>query len=225
MKITINTDNIDIFNTFKNSFLDNEYYNAKSEFILFSLIEKNEMDAYILSGDKSYFKKAVDFIRKKQPNIPIIAIISSNHKHLYDGIDIYMDIPDNSIYSFCQKANFNINSYIKNFNILKKLTSDKKENIEFANYIYDPIRRILYYNNERIKKRFSVKESGILELLSSNYGEVVKKDLILQKVWRKTDYFAGRSMDVYITYLRNTFKDFNISLTIKNIPGMGLMLE
>ena len=74
-------------------------------------------------------------------------------------------------------------------------------------------------------KKFSIKEGGILEILASNYGNVVKKEIILEKLWRKNDYFAGRSMDVYISYLRKTFKDNKIKLSIKNIAGIGLILE
>jgi DNA-binding response OmpR family regulator len=70
-----------------------------------------------------------------------------------------------------------------------------------------------------------VKAGGIIELLAINYGQVVKKEVILEKVWRKSDYFAGRSMDVYVTNLRNTLRNNKIKLSIKNISGIGLILE
>ena len=71
----------------------------------------------------------------------------------------------------------------------------------------------------------TAKEGGILEILGSNFGTVVNKDIILEKVWQKSDYFSGRSMDVYITNLRNLLKKHNIDLTIENITGSGLILE
>jgi DNA-binding response OmpR family regulator len=90
--------------------------------------------------------------------------------------------------------------------------------------VYDPTQRFLYYKDKEIK-RLSIKEGGILEILASNYGKIVNKDVILEKVWHATDYFKRRSCDVYVTYLRNTLKANKIKLTIKNISGIGLILE
>ena len=83
---------------------------------------------------------------------------------------------------------------------------------------------MLYRRNKEITK-LSEKQGGILEMLASNYGNAVKKDLILEKVWRKNDYYSSRSMDVYITGIRKIFKENKIKLQIKNISGVGLILE
>ena len=245
MKIVINTEDIELYNTFYKIGKEQDYQivNAKVENVLFDIIEKNNVDAYVLSNDTFYFKKAVDFIKKNNPYIPIIGI-DINEQTFNVGADIYMNEPmkfegDPSYYAFCYQIIYNINNYIKTFVTLKKLTTKLHDIIEFANCRYDPSRRILYH---RIKlpqtdkdkepeftykeiKKFSTKEGGILEILASNYGEVVKKDVILEKIWRKTDYFVGRSMDVYISYLRKTFRTNKIKLTIKNISGIGLILE
>ena len=96
--------------------------------------------------------------------------------------------------------------------------------IEFGNCRYDPTRRTLFFKEKEVKK-LSAKEGGIMEILSSNYGEVVKREIILEKVWHKDDYFAGRSMDVYVTNLRKLFAAKSVFLSIKNISGVGLILE
>ena len=96
--------------------------------------------------------------------------------------------------------------------------------IEFGQCKYDPTRRTLSYKDKEIKK-LSAKEGGILEVLSSNFGEVVKKEIILEKVWHKSDYFSGRSMDVYVTHLRRLLRDNEIDMNIQNISGVGLILE
>jgi DNA-binding response OmpR family regulator len=96
--------------------------------------------------------------------------------------------------------------------------------IEFNNCKYDPTRRTLFYKGKEVKK-LSAKEGGIVEILASNFGEVVKKEIILEKVWHKSDYFSGRSMDVYVTHLRNLLKESDIDVNIKNISGVGLILE
>jgi len=245
MKIVINTENIELYNIFYKIGKEQDYQivNAKVENVLFDIIEKNNVDAYVLSNDTFYFKKAVDFIKKNNPYIPIIGI-DINEQTFNVGADIYMNEPmkfegDPSYYAFCYQIIYNINNYIKTFVTLKKLTTKLHDIIEFANCRYDPSRRILYHRVKVLQtdkdkepeftykeiKKFSTKEGGILEILASNYGEVVKKDVILEKIWRKTDYFVGRSMDVYISYLRKTFRTNKIKLTIKNISGIGLILE
>ena len=225
MKIVVNTENLELYNTFVRitKDLDHQIINGKVENVLFDTIESDNVDAYVLSTDNFYFKKAVEFINKRNPYTPIIAIIANDIIGIMVNADIYMTISE-PFDIFVNLILHNINNYNKTFATLKKLTSKMHDKIEFANCIYDPTRRLLYYKGKEIKK-LSPKEGGILEVLAVNYGEIVKKEVILEKVWHKTDYFAGRSMDVYITYLRNTLKKNKIKLTINNISGIGLILE
>jgi DNA-binding response OmpR family regulator len=230
MKIVLNIDNTELFNTFTRVTKDTDIQiiNAKVETVLFDTIEKNSVDAYILSNNTLYFKKAVEFIKKNHPYVPIIGVINTSLSFNV-AADIYINEPmrfegEPAYQVFVDTIFHNVNTYIKTFATLKKLTAKMHDKIEFGHCIYDPTRRILSYKGKEIKK-LSAKEGGILEVLASSYGEVVKKEVILEKVWRKTDYFAGRSMDVYITYLRNTLKNNKIKLTIKNISGIGLILE
>ena len=229
MKIAVNTGNNELLNMFiKSAKEDHQIIVAKTETILFDIIEKNSVDAYVLSNSALYFKKAVDFIKKSNPYVPIVGVIVTQLTYNVP-VDIYINEPmsfegDPAYHIFAQNVFFNLSKYNKTFAILQKLTAKMHDKIEFANCVYDPMRRVLCYKGKEVK-RLSVKEGGILELLASNYGEVVKKEVILEKVWRKTDYFAGRSCDVYITYLRNTFRNNDIKLAIKNVSGIGLILE
>jgi DNA-binding winged helix-turn-helix (wHTH) protein len=245
MKIVLNTQNTEFYNIFYKFCKEKEHQviNAKTESVLFETIEKNSVDAYVLSNDTFYFKKAIEFIKKNNPYIPIIGIIA-DQLTWHISVDIYMNEPaeitsEPQLQIFSENILYNINTYIKTFKTLKKLTTKMHDVIEFANCKYDPTRRILYhrirttpadkeketeFTFKQIKK-FSIKEGGILEILAVNYGQVVKKEIILEKLWRKTDYFVGRSMDVYVSYLRKTFRDNKIKLQIKNISGIGLILE
>lgn len=225
MKIVVSTGNIEFYNTFlrvKND-VDQQIINAKAESVLFDNIEKSDADAYVLSTSTPCFKKAVEFIKKTSPYVPIIGLISNESISSEIPVDIYM-IQTELNDALITLIMHNINSYIKTFATLKRLTTKMRDKIEFAYCVYDPVRRILYHKNKEVKK-LSQKEGGILEILAANYGKVVKKEVILEKVWHKSDYFVGRSMDVYITYLRNTLRTNKIKLTIKNISGIGLILE
>lgn len=228
MKIVINTEDSELYANFLSYAKENEIevITAKSEVILFDTINKNQGDAYVISDSFPFAIKAIDNIKKMNPFVPIVFIRNEETKKISPknaDIVIYMPVKvsyDNFIVSIMH----NINMYIRNFNVVHKLTCKIKEKISFGECVYDPTRRILYHRNKEVK-RLSIKEGGIVEILAVNFGQVVKKEIILEKVWRKSDYFAGRSMDVYITYIRNIFKEHNINLSIKNISGIGLILE
>lgn len=234
MKILVNSDNYDLINTFikttNNSALEFIISNVEKDF--FDKIEKCDIDAYIITTHSAYHKKAIDFIKKNQPYVPIVVLIDrelNNYSNLSADIlmplNVNLSATSNIIYDmYVQSILTNILKYVKTFSTLKKLTAKMPDKIIFGDCMYDPTRRLLFYNDKEVK-RLSTKEGGILELLASNYGSVVKKEIILEKVWRNTDYFSSRSMDVYITYIRNIFKKYNIKMSIKNVSGIGLLME
>ncbi|HRT03775.1 MAG TPA: winged helix-turn-helix domain-containing protein [Candidatus Diapherotrites archaeon] len=236
MKIVLNTQKSELLNYFINSSknssfgFDNkkvEIYGSRVENGLFEYIGDSSIDAYVIESSMSYAKRAIDFIKKKTPYIPVILFGTPESIIEISGADIYIPLcndSDEHFGYFYQISIKNILNYIYNFDKLNKLTMKIKDIVEFGNCKYDPNRRILLHNGEEIKK-LSAKEGGIIEVLGSNFGEVVKKEIILEKVWHKSDYFSGRSMDVYITHLRNLFKEKGINLSIKNISGIGLILE
>lgn len=73
-------------------------------------------------------------------------------------------------------------------------------------------------------QKLTAKEAKILKLLSLHLNSVVERDVLLNSVWGKDDYFTGRSMDVFITKLRKYLKD-DSSVKIQNLHGVGFKLE
>ena len=68
------------------------------------------------------------------------------------------------------------------------------------------------------------RETGILELLFRKPEEVVRREIILDKFWNtEDDYFASRSLDVFVTKLRKLLAQ-DESVTIKTVKGIGLMI-
>jgi len=226
MKIVLNSQSSSLFSNFlkisKNYKDDIELIDAKIEKVLFDNITAGDVNAFIIDNHFTFSQRAVDFIKKKHPYILVIIIGKSDIDKI-NNADIYLpEVTDlNYFYSLIIK---NIVNYERNFNTLKKLTLKTKTKIEFRNCIYDPNLRILHYNDNYVSN-FSEKAGGIIEVLASNYGKLVKKELILEKVWFKSDYFSSRSMDVYITGIRKIFKQNNVDLKIKNISKSGLILE
>ena len=64
----------------------------------------------------------------------------------------------------------------------------------------------------------------VLKILCKFKNSVVPRENILTAVWGQDDYFAGRSMDVFITKLRKYFV-MDPKIAISNIHGIGFKLE
>ena len=226
MKIIFNSQNIDLINIFTKLGKDSkiEVINAKVEKILFDHIVVGNVEAFIIENSTYYSQKAIDFVKKRHPYIPVV--IFGDEATKIKGADIYIPFTseDTQFELMFECIIRNIENYNTNFQKLQKLITTFSDIIQFGHCKYDPTRRSLYYKGKEIRK-LSAKEGGIIEVLALNYGQVVKRDIILEKVWKQSDYFKGRSMDVYITNLRKLFKSNNIDLTINNISGVGLILE
>lgn len=244
MKIILNSKDHNFVNVFsgiskKTSLKDYEnnlieIQASRIESGIFDVIADPSVDAYLINVPVSYSQKAVDFIKRKTPYVPIIVFGDLPSISKVSGADIYMPFyeitEDAGIEIFFDLVVFNLNNYLRNFFTLKKLTTKMEAVLEFGNCQYDPTRRTFSFKGKGQSKytevkKLSSKEGGIIEILASNFGEVVKKEIILEKVWHKSDYFSGRSMDVYITHLRSLFKEKGVDVTIKNISGVGLILE
>lgn len=98
----------------------------------------------------------------------------------------------------------------------KELTEDT---LTAAGWVLTPARSEVTSNNQTIK--LTLKESLLLELLMRNYGLVVSKDRILEKVWGYYTEIDAANVDLYIHYLR---KKLNTSL-IKTVRGIGYYLK
>lgn len=224
MKISLTTQDNDVFKEFKESAMSQniDISNAKSEINLSKNVNEDDCDAYVMfTSNNDFIQKYVDIIKKS--NKYLVIVIISEVSNDIKNADLYIpEIKDNTLLS--NMIFQNINNYQKNFGSLVKLSKKTNDVVIFGDCQYDPLKRSLYHNEEFVKK-MSIKEGGLLELLSSNFGKVVTKDLILEKLWYDNNYFSGRSMDVYVTSLRNIFKKNGMNFSIINISGVGLMME
>lgn len=69
------------------------------------------------------------------------------------------------------------------------------------------------------------REAQLLQVLAGNANEVVTREAILSRYWETegNDFYASRSLDVFINKLRKYFKD-EPAVEIKTVRGVGLML-
>ena len=68
------------------------------------------------------------------------------------------------------------------------------------------------------------REAQILQLLAENKNNVVRREAILSRFWNtEDDYFASRSLDVFVNKLRKLLSD-EPRITLKTVRGVGLQL-
>jgi len=67
------------------------------------------------------------------------------------------------------------------------------------------------------------REAHLLYHLNNNKNEVLDRTLILKKLWSNDDFFAARSMDVYISKLRKKLAN-DPQIQIINVRGYGYKL-
>jgi DNA-binding response OmpR family regulator len=108
-------------------------------------------------------------------------------------------------------------------NILKRIEQKRSLNgnntIEIGSYIFDNERLTL--NNKNHVQQLTEKEASLIEYLYLNHNQLLKREQILMSVWKKDDYFSGRSMDVFISRLRKYFNS-DPKISIESVRNIGL---
>lgn len=85
---------------------------------------------------------------------------------------------------------------------------------------YYPAGELLNRSN---KMQLTSREADLLHLLLLKRNESLSRNDILQTLWGNTDYFSGRSLDVFISKLRRYFSS-DPSVKIINVRGIGYKL-
>jgi len=91
-----------------------------------------------------------------------------------------------------------------------------------GNYEFDFDNLSLYINGNT--KRLTSREAEVLRMLCKARKNVVRREEILTAIWGENDYFAGRSLDVFISKLRKYFSE-DSSISIENVVKVGYILN
>jgi len=92
---------------------------------------------------------------------------------------------------------------------------------QIGEFTFDYNTQTLRWNGE--ESRLTTKENELLFLLCKHKNGLMERGHALKSIWGESNYFNGRSMDVYIAKLRRHLKpDPNIE--ILNVHGKGFKL-
>lgn len=104
--------------------------------------------------------------------------------------------------------------------LTRRRTKELSEDLlDAGDFVLNPLRCQVTKGNEVIQ--LTLKESQLLELLIRNYGQVVTKEQIIQKVWGYFSEAEFTTVNLYIHYLR---KKLNLA-NLKTVWGVGYYLH
>jgi len=155
-------------------------------------------------------------VRKTNEEIPIIFISAKTLNEdkiegLLLGADDYIVKPFN-----IEELALKIEVFLKRSRITR--SSKPELNLSFGHCKLDM--NLLELHIRESSKKLTYREAELIRYLCLNRNKLLSREEILEAVWGGNDYFAGRSLDVFISRLRKYFKD-DASVKIENRHGIG----
>lgn len=92
---------------------------------------------------------------------------------------------------------------------------------KIGSYTFDYPRQTLTRNEQQ--RKLTPREADLLRLLCKSINRTVRREDALREIWDDDGYFAGRSMDVFVSKLRKYLKD-DPKVEILGIHGKGVRL-
>lgn len=160
-------------------------------------------------------------IRLKSEHVPIIfltarSLLDDKIRGFQSGADDYITKPFETF-----ELLYKIKAILRRSQV--QLNGVKDSCFKIGSYQFDSKNQTLLSNDE-IVRRITAKENEILKLLCLKKNQITKKDEILIALWGESDYFTGRSLDVFIAKLRKYFAN-DSSIKIENVHSVGFILS
>jgi DNA-binding response OmpR family regulator len=161
----------------------------------------------------------VQLIRQQNSHIPILfATARTKAQDVLDGYQLNVDnfikkpfIPD--------ELDAHIRAIMKR--IKERVIVVNQKDVLLGEYRFNVETRMLQWRNE--KQKLTQRETDILWLLYESKGELVKRNVILEKLWGISDFFTSRSLDVFVNALRK-YLSFDLTIQIQTVHREGLCL-
>lgn len=164
------------------------------------------------------FQLAREF-REAKPEVPIIFLTAKSLKEdkitgFKLGGDDYITKPFS-----IEELQLRIEALMKR--VYAEKEQERGKQFQIGKYVYDYDNLLL--KSDGRQQGLTQKEGELLRLLCVKKNEVLKREQALEVIWGENDYFAGRSMDVFISRLRKYLSDDD-RVNIENVHGVGFRL-
>lgn len=163
-------------------------------------------------------------IKKKNPGMPIVFLTAKTQtEDLLQGFESGGN-------DYLRKP-FSMEELIVRIHNLLRIVSGQPqhgpadkipEKAILGKYIYFPLRYELHL--EGLVKKLSQRENQLLQMLIKEPGSTVMRRDILLSLWGDDSYYNSRSLDVYVSRLRDYFSGDN-GVQITTIKGVGYLMK
>jgi DNA-binding response OmpR family regulator len=158
-------------------------------------------------------------IRKRDEHMPVIfltarSLLDDKIRGFQSGADDYMTKPFETF-----ELLYKIKAILKRTQT--QLNGTREECFQIGSYRFDPKNQML--SSGESTRRITAKENEILKLLCQRKNQITRRDEILIALWGESDYFKGRSLDVFIAKLRKYFSQ-DARVKIENVHSVGFIL-
>lgn len=219
-------DNLDLRNNIGENLRSVGYkvYAAKKSIEGIDLFKKFDIDVCVLDVEMTGmdgFALAAQ-IRILNPDMPIIFLVSKGLflnllKDFDYGVDDYLTKPFSNE-ELLLRIKAVMHRVEKNDPFSYTLGNEK---INIGRFIFDAKNMLLVLDGK--EQPLTRKEAALLKVLYDNKNDLVTRKKVLKMIWGNSDYFIGRSMDVFIARLRKYLKaDPNVK--ILTVHGVGFRL-
>lgn len=181
-----------------------------------SLNYENNYDLYIfdIKVPKISGLELLASLRNSEDNTPTIFLTSYKDKDTLQeafvkGCDDYLKKP------------VDLDELLLRIKALLKRNKKQFELIKLTEILdFNPINKRIYENG--IDLNLPTKILDLIELFIENRGDIVTKEMIINRLWAANEDYSEGSIRVYINQIKKLFSDVNV---IVNIKGIGYKIE
>jgi DNA-binding response OmpR family regulator len=200
-----------------NDFSSERYSNYNEAYNAFC---NNKFDICLI-GLEEKMENGFDFARKiMDVNYETILIFIGSHPTLGELTQAYKIGVDD----FIRKPFILEELYLRILATLRRTHGHKMNGHQIyrlGGYTFDPRKQFLMFEGKPLK--ITTKECDLLKFLCEHLNLLVEREAILKHVWKNDSFHNARSMDVYMTKIRNLLKK-DKTIAVVNIHGKGYKL-
>ncbi len=197
---------------------------ARNSFDALELFKKNDVDLCVIDADVAEtdgFSLALQ-LRMLCPDIPVIFLIDGvRHSDMLRNLDLRID-------DYVVKPLQNKELGLRTAMMSRRLRDNDsvseckdEKTIMLGSFVFDTKNLLLIHDGK--EQPLTRKEAALLKVLYENKNELVTRKKVLKMIWGSSDYFIGRSMDVFIARLRKYLRA-DPDVSIVTVHGVGFRL-